>query len=568
VALLFGAWGIAAEWFRYALPDGQRWAPDLIVGLSWLGFAWVVTTRTAALRSGLLMLAYSGTWFIGNFAALERGFLAGLAAQGTYLHRGVLVHLLLTFPRGRFEGRFLAVLVAVSYGVSLVPALARSAPITIVLACLVTGAAGWRVRESFGRARAPRVAALVAAGLLTTSLVVLARVRLTGAADDRVLLLAYQVVLVAVGAVLTVAAVRLGRRGDEVAGLVIDLMDGPPAAMAQALARALGDPSITVGYWAPARQSFLDAAGLEFSMVAATGRAVSVVQSGEGPLLALDHDKATTLPLDASGPLEQAAALMVANARLHTQLRDRARELEAARRRLVDSEALERRRLEQQLRAGAGRRLEALRRTLSAAEQVSTPAVVSELVVAIGQVDRSAADLRRLSRGLYPSTLTADGLPAALRELADHAPVTVQTVTEGEVPGHLRELVYFVCAEALANVVKHARAESARVSVVRRDSLLRVEVTDDGVGPPPGEPGSGSGLRGLSDRVAAYGGGLEVTWPPSGGTRLTAEVPLDGQSRSHHGAAALTPPSPTGGSWPAGRSGPAARRAHPHVPSK
>ena len=194
-ALLFGGWGIAAEWFRYALEDGQRWAPDLIVGLSWLGFAWVVTTRTAARRSGLLMLAYSGTWFIGNFAALEQGFLAELAAQATYLHRGVLVHLLLTFPRGRFDGKLLAALVALSYGVSLVPALARSTPITIALACLVTGAAGWRVRESFGRARAPRVAALAAAGLVATSLVVIARVRLTGAADDSVLLLAYQVVL-------------------------------------------------------------------------------------------------------------------------------------------------------------------------------------------------------------------------------------------------------------------------------------------------------------------------------------------------------------------------------------
>ena len=487
--LLFGAWGIAAEWFRYALADGQRWAPDLIVGLCWLGFAWVVTTRTAAFRSGLLMLAYSGTWFIGNFAALEQGLLAGLAAQATYLHRGVLVHLLLTFPRGRFDRSLLTALVAVSYGVSLVPALARSTPITIALACLVTGAAGWRVRDSFGRARAPRVAALAAAGLVTTSLVVLARVRFTGAADDSVLLLAYQVVLLAVGAVLTVAAVRLGRRGDEVAGLVIDLMDGPPAAMAQALARALGDPSITVGYWTPERESFLDAAGSQFSMVAAPGRAVSVVQSVEGPLLALDHDKTTTFPLDASGPLEQAAALMVANARLHTELRDRASELEAARRRLVDSEALERRRLEQQLRAGAGLRLQALRRTLSAAEQVSTPALLPELVVAIGQVDRSAADLRRLSRGLYPSTLTADGLPAALKELTDHAPVTVETVLEGEVPAHLRELVYFVCAEALANVAKHARAESARITVIRRDGLFRVEVTDDGVGPPPGDPG-------------------------------------------------------------------------------
>ena len=305
VALLFGAWGIAAEWFRYALADGQRWAPDLIVGLSWLGFAWVVTTRTAASRSGLLMLAYSGTWFIGNFAALEQGLLAGLAAQATYLHRGVLVHLLLTFPQRSFRR-------AASSrpwwrcrtGSRWCRPLARSTPITIALACLVTGAAGWRVRDSFGRARAPRVAALAAAGLVTTSLVVLARVRLTGAADDSVLLLAYQVVLLAVGAILTVAAVRLGRRGDEVAGLVIDLMDGPPAAMA---AGARPRPR------RPQHQGWLLDAGTRVVSRcrrvgvldgAAPGRAVSIVQSrrrpadGAGP-----RQAATTLPADVSGPL-------------------------------------------------------------------------------------------------------------------------------------------------------------------------------------------------------------------------------------------------------------------------
>jgi signal transduction histidine kinase len=546
-AVLFGAWGIAAEWSRYEWPDVPRWAPDIVVGFGWLGFALVVLMRTGAVRSGLLMLGFSATWFIGNFAALEQGVLAALASQATYVHRAVLVHLLLTFPRGRLEGWLLRVVVAVAYGVSLVPSVARSVPITIALACVVTGAAGWRVRASFGRARGPRFAALAASALVTTALVSATRGRLTAAVGDDALLLAYQVVLMAVGAILTTAAVRLGGRGDVVADLVIDLMDGPPAAMAEALARALGDASITIGYWTPERGVFLDTSGSEFSVVARPGRAVSIVRSREGPLLALDHELATTLPLQASGPLEQAAALMVANARLQTELVERARELEAARRRLVDSEAQERRRLERQLRAGAGRRLEGLRRTLSDAERLSAPAVASEVAVAIEQVDRSLGDLRRLSRGLYPSTLTTEGLPAALAELAALAPVTVETVIAGEVPEYLRELVYFVCAEALANVVKHARAESARILVVRREGLLGVEITDDGVGPPRIEPGFGSGLRGLSDRVAAYGGTLRVESGPLGGTRLAIEVPSEGQPQSDH-APGVTPPLPTGDS--------------------
>ena len=547
VAVMFGAWGIAAEWFRYAWPDVPRWVPDLVVGLSWLGYALVVITRTAASRAGLLMLAYSGAWFIGNFSAVEHGVLAGWAAQGTYLHRGVLVHLLLTFPRGRFDARPLTVLVVAAYVVSLAPSLARSTPVTIALACLVTGAAGWRVRASFGRARQPRVAAFVAAVLVTTWLGGSATGRLTAAASDDVLLLGYQIVLVVVGAILTMAAARRGASGDEVTDLVIDLADGPPSAMAQALAYALGDPSIKVGYWTPERGVFVDAAGSELSMNTAPGRVVSIVRSREGPLMALDHEAATTLSADVSSSLVQAASLMVANARLQTELRDRARELKAARRRLVDTEALERRRLEEQLRDGAGSRLEALRRTLFAAERVSGPAVVTELAVALEQLDRSLADLSRLSRGLYPSALSAAGPLAALRELADHARVPVEAVIEGEVPAHLQELVYFVCAEALANVAKHAHAGSVLIAVVSRDGLLRLEVTDDGVGLPPEGTSSGSGLRGLADRVAAYGGTLEVAGAPSGGTRLTLQVPVDVRPGPQQGAAGVTPPSPTGG---------------------
>jgi signal transduction histidine kinase len=548
VALLFGAWGITAEWVRYAWPDLAQLAPDLVVGFSWLGFALVVIWGTAALRAGILMLAFSGTWFIGNFAVLEPGVLAGLAAQGTYLHRGVLVHLLLTFPRGRFDGWPLNVLVLASYGVSLAPSLSRSTPITIVLACLLTGAAGWRVRESFGQSRQPRVAAFVAAILVTTSLAVFAAARQTlTASDDEVLLVAYQFVLVAVGAVLTTAAVRLRQSSVGVTDIVVDLADGPPSVMTQALAHALADPSINIGYWTPERGVFLDAAGSDFSVDAAPGRVVSIVRSREGPLLALDHDAATMLSVDVTGSLEQAASLMVANARLHAELRDRARELEAARRRLVDTEAIERRRLEERLRAGAGRRLEGLRRTLALAEQLSGPAVATELAAAMQLLDRGVADLARLSQGLYPSTLTADGLPAALGELADSAPVTVDVVIEGEIPEHLQELVYFVCAEALANVVKHARAASARITVVPREGLLRVEVTDDGVGLLPRELNSGSGLSGLSDRVAAYGGTVEFSAAPSGGTKVAVEVSLDDRSGPQSGAVVVTRPSPNGG---------------------
>ena len=186
------------------------------------------------------------------------------------------------------------------------------------------------MRDSFGRARRPRIAAFVAAVVVTTPLMVSAADRHLTLASDDVLLLAYQLGLVAAGAILTMAAVRPDASGGEVADLVVDLAKGPPSAMAQALAHALGDASIRVGYWSPEPGMFLDAGGSELSLSAAPGRAVSIVRSREGPLMALDHEAATTLPADVSSSLVEAASLMVANARLQTELRDRARELEAA----------------------------------------------------------------------------------------------------------------------------------------------------------------------------------------------------------------------------------------------
>jgi signal transduction histidine kinase len=117
------------------------------------------------------------------------------------------------------------------------------------------------------------------------------------------------------------------------------------------------------------------------------------------------------------------------------------------------------------------------------------------------------------------------GLRAALDELAARSPVPVNVVAPaGRLPHDVEATVYFFCAEALTNVAKHAHATAARVRVEATDEVVQAEVTDDGIG---AADVTGSGLRGLMDRVEALGGRLELESPPGTGTRLRVAIPLD-----------------------------------------
>ena len=132
-------------------------------------------------------------------------------------------------------------------------------------------------------------------------------------------------------------------------------------------------------------------------------------------------------------------------------------------------------------------------------------------------------DIDRLSRGLAPHALAA-GLSASLRELALAAPLRVRLeVPSGLIAADVEYAAYFVCAEALTNVIKHAGATSATVAVTHDDAALRVDVDDDGRG--GADPRKGRGIIGMRDRVEALGGSLSVASTPAG-TRVTAVIPF------------------------------------------
>jgi signal transduction histidine kinase len=135
-------------------------------------------------------------------------------------------------------------------------------------------------------------------------------------------------------------------------------------------------------------------------------------------------------------------------------------------------------------------------------------------------------ELRKISRGLHPAILERGGLGPALRELARRAgvPVELNVRVSERLPEPIEVAAYYVVSEALANAVKHARASVVAVDVGVADEVLRLSARDDGVG--GADPSRGSGLIGLSDRVEAVGGRIDITSPPGAGTTLLVTIPL------------------------------------------
>ncbi|MET7705865.1 sensor domain-containing protein [Micromonospora sp. NPDC005413] len=203
------------------------------------------------------------------------------------------------------------------------------------------------------------------------------------------------------------------------------------------------------------------------------------------------------------------------------------REVARSRSRLVGAYEAERRRIERDLHDGAQPRLTSLTLQLGLARldvPEDSPAA-RPLAVAHDQARGLMVMLRQLVHGIRPQSLTDLGLAGAVRELADAAtiPVIVHADPDGELPEIVETTAYFVVSEALGNVARHARATRAEVRLTRAGADLVVEVSDDGHG--GADPGRGTGLTGLADRVAAADGRLLLASPPGGPTLVRVELP-------------------------------------------
>jgi signal transduction histidine kinase len=552
-----------------------------IIGLSFIGtgaFAWLRRPRN---RFGALMAGVGFAWFVAGLIAANNPVLATVGAYVGPLYLVMVAQVIVSFPTGRSETDWARVLIVAAYVTALLVrlpyfllggslgqvayvgggdnlpqnsfALTQRADLAAVfevlasmlgvaiLGGIVAVLVAKRRRSTVPqrRAQAPMLwtgLVLVATLLVTFVLDLLGTSRASQDAVAVANLVAFAGLPFAflLGIVRT-RYTRLGRVGD----LVERLADVEArSSLRDALADALGDRALQLLFWREKSGTYVTYEGREVEPPQpGSGWAVTEVRApgGEGDgagesvrIGAIVHDVAL---LDDPGLVRAvagSAALAMENERLEAELRARVEELERSRARLLEIGMFERRRLERDLHDGAQQRLVALSLQLGLARRKldGSPEAAGEMLEAAREeLGQALEELRELARGIHPAILTDRGLPAALRALADRTPLPVEldALPDERLPAPVEAAAYFVVAESLTNVARYAAATRASVRVARDDGYVAVEVQDDGVG--GADPASGTGLRGLTDRLAALDGRLQVISPPGEGTLIRADIP-------------------------------------------
>ena len=523
--------------------------PYIVGGL----IAW---TRRPDSRFGVLMIAAGFGMALSSLSWANTSLPATIGQAFDLLPAALFLHVYLAFPSGRLERPFARALVAagyvVAFGLQLVgmllggfgednllrvvaepgaaAELLRFQLLTLA-AFSLAGIAVLAVRRR-GAGKPLRRSAALLVDSFALALVMIAALFVFGAFGwpgfETIRRVTFLVIGVApVAFLIGILHARLARSA--VADLFVDLAPDPaPSDLRDALARALRDPSLTLAYWLPEFESWADGEGQAVELPEDDPtRATTLIDRDGAHMAALVHDPSLDDEPELLAAATAGAAMALENGRLNSELRARLAELRGSRARVLEAGQEERQRLERNLHDGAQQRLIALSLELSRLEEplVGNARARTRLDDARNEIALSLAELRDVARGLHPAVVSGHGLEVALESLAAHASVPVQLRVE--LDDRLREPVevaaYYVVAESLTNVGKHARAGSATVDVWRWQGDVVVEVADDGVGGADTE--RGSGLRGLADRVEALGGRLRIWSPRAGGTRVRAELP-------------------------------------------
>jgi signal transduction histidine kinase len=548
IGVLGTGWALAGE--AISFQNGQTPGAGLLhlaIGLTYLYGGLAIWDHEPANRTGRLMTAVGLTWFITTVAHAPIPLVneVGLAFEDT--PSVILLALVLAYPTGRFE--------------SLVD--------RVAVAILAVGATALNILFSTSLFQFTDATLGLFGGLslaTMTAVVVVRRWLIAPPRARRELL----PVLVAGLVFLAILFINLVRRianvPDDVGAVLIAARDLTPAAIPVALLigfyrqseqrlRAVVDaiPDRMVrftrsGAYVDAADEPVGSDGLRADEPSGRRLHQLMFESAGGPALAAAADaldsgllQSYDFSLELAGGRRELEARVAPSGtdevtaiiRDFTAQRAVDAELRRSRARIVEATDAERRRLERDLHDGAQQRLVtvslALRRLQGrlAADGSSDREAVAASDEAAAELKLAIQELRELARGIHPAILTEAGLGPAITALADRSavPATVRDLPDRRLLPAIEATAYFVVSEALANVAKYAGATNLSIAAICTPVMLRIEVSDDGVG--GADAARGSGIRGLQDRVAAIGGRLSIDSPAGQGTVVVAELPLD-----------------------------------------
>jgi signal transduction histidine kinase len=488
-AAAVAAFGLAVE---IGVGDSQPLrvaAGDLLAGLALGWAAAAAIARAPRSTTGPWLLAGAVLWFTATLAASGVPLLHDAGAQVVFAYRGALVAAVLS---AACRGRAPSAVVALAWVDGLVLSIGRATWASFALAALVVVAA---LAAPERRSGAVRLAPILC---LAGALAVPAAARGLGEVADignRVLLTAD--LMIGLTAVTTLlVAVEAARTERRTTDRILDLAEAGD--LAGALGFALGDVRVLA-----ADDAVPAAAGRERTAVAAGGETIAVI----------DHPARALADPDVRAGVTAAVALAAGYERGRAALSAAAGEVRESQRRMVLAADEARARLQRRLEDDAIPRALEIRDRLDASPRTAAAAEA---------LTRAIDELRTLAVGLHPPALRPLGLAGALSALADGAPLTVASaIDDRRYPEDVELVVYFVCAEALTNAIKHAEPSTVTITVAGAPPGVVATVADDGIG--------GAVLTAASAmvvRAAAVGGRLTIDSPPGDGTTVRLEVPV------------------------------------------
>lgn len=559
VVLLLAAALAATQWVLIAeldAPYGWLLESFGLIGFVTVGIGTWLWARRPANRVGLLLVVV-GLWEIAAaFGNSDNRFLVLFGVLSAEAAIAGLAHLVLAFPSGRLRTRLDHGLVIVHYLVSFgfqIPIYVFTPPSPVTFERLhVAGHTDWISRSNDLQGIATGAILVIAAGI------VLQRWRTTPVRSQRAPLGAVYLygifvlvsfpltsrvlrptfdwsvytlfgiqLLVILGVPFVYGAALLSNglaRTVDIGELAtwLTMPDDRRPTLRDALADALGDPSVQLLHAVDGDHRYVDDQGTPHDLPTDDRRRITTVpgRRGHHAVIVSDADLNDPTLVEAAG---RVLALAIDQEGLAAELVASRDEVRASRLRIIEQAETERRRLARDLHDGVQGRLVAA--ALHAGRIASGEAEPGAAARLRNEIDIAITELRELVHGVMPALLVERGLHAAAEELTDRLPLPARLVTTGDasaLPPPVASAAYFVLSEALANVVKHARASRVEVHIDVTGGRLHLEVHDDGVG---GAALTGSGLRGTFDRVAALDGHVHVDSPTDGGTRLEVVIP-------------------------------------------